>query len=363
METMKAPFPWFGGKSRAADLIWARLGRVDNYVEPFAGSLAVLLGSPRIHRHETINDFDGFVANFWRALASDPDKLAHYADHPVNENDLHARHVWLVGRRNELTARLEGDPDYYDAKIAGWWVWGICCWIGSGWCAEHAGPWAVVDGRLVKTKETVGQKRQLPHLGDSGVGVNRKRPHLGNSGMGINRQRPHLGTSGQGVNRKLPHLGDSGKGVNRQRPHLGNSGQGLLAWMRDLSDRLRRVRVCCGDWSRIVGYSPTTNLGVTAVMLDPPYSEGERAMDLYARDSGTVAADVREWALAHGDDPKMRIVLCGYDTEHIMPGWSKQAWKANGGYGGQGDGNNKNRFREMLYFSPHCISGAQGELF
>ena len=45
-ETLRAPFPWFGGKSRAADLIWPRFGDVPNYVEPFAGSLAVLLGRP-----------------------------------------------------------------------------------------------------------------------------------------------------------------------------------------------------------------------------------------------------------------------------------------------------------------------------
>lgn len=38
---LKAPFPWFGGKSRVAPLIWARFGEVRNYVEPFAGSLAV----------------------------------------------------------------------------------------------------------------------------------------------------------------------------------------------------------------------------------------------------------------------------------------------------------------------------------
>lgn len=25
-QPLKAPFPWFGGKSRAADLIWPRLG-------------------------------------------------------------------------------------------------------------------------------------------------------------------------------------------------------------------------------------------------------------------------------------------------------------------------------------------------
>ena len=41
---LKAPFPYFGGKSLAAGLVWSRLGEVKNYVEPFAGSLAVLLG-------------------------------------------------------------------------------------------------------------------------------------------------------------------------------------------------------------------------------------------------------------------------------------------------------------------------------
>ena len=29
---LRAPFPWFGGKSRAAELIWSRLGEVSNYV-------------------------------------------------------------------------------------------------------------------------------------------------------------------------------------------------------------------------------------------------------------------------------------------------------------------------------------------
>lgn len=47
VEPVRAPFPWFGGKSRAADLVWARFGNVPNYVEPFAGSLAVLLARPR----------------------------------------------------------------------------------------------------------------------------------------------------------------------------------------------------------------------------------------------------------------------------------------------------------------------------
>jgi hypothetical protein len=35
---LKAPFPWFGGKSRVAPLVWERFGDIAVYAEPFAGS-------------------------------------------------------------------------------------------------------------------------------------------------------------------------------------------------------------------------------------------------------------------------------------------------------------------------------------
>lgn len=73
---MKAPFPWFGGKSKVAPIIWDRFGDVPNYVEPFFGSGAVLLNRPTESGTETINDLDCMVANFWRALQHDPEALA-----------------------------------------------------------------------------------------------------------------------------------------------------------------------------------------------------------------------------------------------------------------------------------------------
>ena len=45
----RAPFPWYGGKRRWAELIWSKLGNPGVYAEPFAGSLAVLL-----HRTATL---------------------------------------------------------------------------------------------------------------------------------------------------------------------------------------------------------------------------------------------------------------------------------------------------------------------
>jgi DNA adenine methylase len=137
---LRAPFPYFGGKRRAASLVWEALGNVANYVEPFAGSAAVLLARPHVGRCETINDLDGMVANFWRAVRSQPDAVAEACDWPVIEADLHARHLWLIGQRESLTARLIADPDWCDPKAAGWWCWGAAAWIGDGWCSAGKPP-------------------------------------------------------------------------------------------------------------------------------------------------------------------------------------------------------------------------------
>lgn len=336
--TFVAPFPWFGGKRTVAAEVWARFGDVSNYVEPFFGSGAVLLGrpgwTPDSGRIETVNDKDGFVSNFWRALKYSPDELMRWCDWPVNENDLHARHAWLTPQRAELTARLEGDPDYFDAKIAGWWLWGICVWIGSGWCSGD-GPWRAVGGKLVKAD-------------NAGQGINRKRIHLGDGGRGIQRQLVHLSSGGQG---------EDGDGTN-----------GLENWIRSLAVRLARVRVCSGDWSRVCGPTPTFKQGLTGVFFDPPYSaEADRDETLYSIDDLTVAHEVREWCIANGDNPLLRIALCGYTGEHdddlAAVGWTAHKWKAKSGYGSQSDNGRgrANAEREIIWFSPHCLAVEETE--
>lgn len=334
---MQAPFPWFGGKSKVAAVVWDRLGDVDNYVEPFAGSLAVLLSRPSTHlgTTETVNDKDRYLANFWRALAAAPDEVAKWADWPVNEADLTARHIWLVNEGRTRLESIEANPDFYDAKIAGWWVWGICSWIGSGWCSGN-GPWSASDGKLV---------------------------HLGDAGQGVNRKRVHLGTAGQGVNRQRVDLGDAGRGVHRRLVHLGTAGQGIYRYLNELASRLRHVRVCCGDWARVVTDGALTHGATVGVFLDPPYSQDERNKDIYVEDTLGLALAVRDWALAHGDDPRLRIALCGYDGEYEMPNtWEQYAWKAGASYKTHRGDLTLNRYRERIWFSPHCVRG-QAMLF
>ncbi len=347
-------------------MVWERFGDVANYVEPFFGSGAVLLGRPTEPRLETVNDADCLLSNFWRALQNDPEGVASYADWPVNEADQHARHLWLCSQE-DFRERMKTDPDYYDAKIAGWWVWGASCWIGSGWCAKQFPNVADPSHRT---------DRKRPHLagGGTGNGVNRKLPHLSDSGTGIKRQTPSLGNSGHGINRQLPDLSNSEQRVDRQLPDLGSKGTEkginrknleLLDYMNALADRMRKVRVCCGDWSRVCGPSVTFRHGVTGVFLDPPYGDAAgRTSNLYSVDSGSVAKDVREWAIANGDNPDMRIAICGYEGEYEMPdSWESVEWKAQGGYGSQGDGiGRENSARERIWFSPHCLGSRQSFL-
>ena len=302
--TLRAPFPWFGGKSRVAPLVWQHFGPVANYIEPFAGSLAVLLGRPAEYPPgiETVNDLDHDLANFWRALAADPEAVAAAADYPVNECDLLARHRGLLSTGAERIERLRHDPEFYDAKVAGWWVWGLCAWIGDGWCVRAA-------------------EQQLPHLGDAGQGINR------------------------------------------------GGGAGLAAYFSALAARLRRVRVACGDWQRVLGESVTHKNGLTGVFLDPPYAAAAHDVT-YAAGGGDVSGAVREWAIANGGHPKLRIALCGYEGEHTMPAdWACVPWKAAGGFGSQAKGRGvitkgrENAHRERIWFSPHCLGGRQASLF
>jgi len=338
----KAPFPYFGGKSRAAAAVWQALGDVHHYVEPFAGSLAVLLRRPhlanRAYYSETVNDVDGLLVNFWRALQGDPDEVALHASWPVSEADLHARHLAILRwRTEERLLRLMGDADFYDAKIAGWWVWGLCCSIGAGWCSG-AGPWIADEaGRLAKQPKT-------------GRGVTRGKPHVTDNGRGVNHG-----------NLREPGTGD---------PHPITMPR-LLKWLRMLAARLRHVRILNGDWRRAVTRGTTHTLpvrqgGVAGVFLDPPYS-AEGVSDVYNHDSSTIAQDVAQWCLEHGDDKRLRIVLAGFDVEHTAlteAGWRVVDWYEGAGElallkGGYGNGSAKGSqmHRDRLWLSPSCLGG------
>lgn len=354
---LRAPFPWFGGKRRIAPLVWSRFGDVANYIEPFAGSLAVLLGRPTPPRVETVNDKDAYLANFWRAIQAAPDEVTHHAAWPVNEADLHARHRWLVTTGKERVDRLVTDPEFFDAKVAGWWVWGLSLWIGDGWCQRPE--WR---GRANAARDARGIHKR-PEV---------KRPAIANgngTGAGVHRgslwkQKPDLSAgNGRGIigkqrlTKKVPRS-------DRQRLATTAPPEGLAEYFAALSDRLCRVRVCVGDWSRVTGPAVTSCIGLTGILLDPPYhglDDGGREK-VYNHDDGEIWNEVKEWAIANGDNPLLRIALCGHEGEHGIPDtWECVAWKGPSGYA-RAENRIKNRERERVWFSPHCLDAAQQEL-
>lgn len=306
-----------------ASYLWRRFGQVDHYLEPFCGSMAGLLARPNHSPTdvETVNDFNGLLVNFWRAIKHDPEAVAKHAEEPLFEVDYHAREMWLVERKAKLRSKLEGDPDWYNAKAAGWWVWGMACKIGGGFC-DGVGPWRI-------RKE--GDVRRLVRVEDGDPDE-----------IGITRPLPNMG-GGNGI-----------RGVTVRG--------GMLEWFQVLADRLKNVRICCGDWSRVCcSHSTTTVHGVVGCLMDPPYKHattaGKKRTKVYEHDGVEVAEQVAEWCREHGDDKRYRIILCGYEGEHDLPGWECISWKAIGGYGNQRktEEKNENRHRERLWVSPHCV--------
>ncbi len=300
-EALSAPFPYFGGKSRIAPIIWQALGDPRVYIEPFFGSGATLLARPASdHHREIINDKDGFVANFWRAIQQRPRAVARWATWPSNEIDLQARHRWLCDakRKARYVARMRRDPDYCSAKIAGWWVWGLSQSIGAGWCM---GEW-------------------------HGEGDPR------NSGEGIDGP-------------KRPSDSEMGVFAASRRDRLGEVFEGL-------SNRLRRVRVLCGDWRRVV--TPSNFSGFPAgVFLDPPYAHSTgRDCNVYAHEMVTTDA-VRERAFELGRDNRVRVVLAGQEGEYRLPGWKVLAWRRRAGFA-RTDRAVADRAGERLWLSPGC---------
>lgn len=315
----------------------------------------------------TVNDLDCYLSNFWRAVRSAPQDVAEHADWPVNEADLHARHRWLVAQ-TEFRQQMRADPEYFNAKVAGWWVWGLCQWIGSGWCwvADERGRDRLGNGKHPDLHRGHGVHARGGVTGRA-RGIGEPRPDLsGERGLRRRRDLAHANRGLTLVGGQIPDIsGDSGaagRGI-----HASGREQSIYDTMAALQARLRRVRVCCGNWDRILGPSATEKIGVTGVFLDPPYSaEAGRDPSLYAAEDLGVAHDARRWALEHGDNPKLRIALCGYEGEHQMPSsWRCVPWKASGGYAASA-GNTENAHRERIWFSPHCLpleGEAQRSLF
>ena len=386
-DATRAPFPWMGGKRRWAASIWSKLGDPGVYAEPFAGSLAVLLHRRQPCPREITCDSDGLLCNFWRALRADPEAVAYWAAWPTIHQDLTARHLWLRQWRADHTGKVEADPDFYDAKTAGWWVWGLSNWIGGGWCAEGAR----ADGKLgqvpvIRGKDNLGQgvqaqrgpHDQRPHVGAQGVrsygqgvqaqrGPHEKRPHVqnhGSSGYGVQAQRGGMD--------KRPlassNSGASGQGVQAQRSRFRNEptpsftgdildGTRWAPWFAALAKRLERVVVLNRSWESAVTptllqQTPSAPKPPVAIFMDPPYLTHDRDQTIYHgdEDADDVARAALAWAIEHGD--RYRIAYaCGASHFDVPDGWHAETLS----FAGVRDETRRVAQRDMIMYSPACL--------
>jgi site-specific DNA-adenine methylase len=134
------PFRWIGGKRKIAPLVWERFGKVDGYIEPFAGGLAVLLGNPHPAKVEIVNDLDGCIANFWRAAKHHPEKVAEVAGrYGRMEVDLVAGWNSLLAKRPSLNDAMKDDLEFCDPELAGLWLWCVQVWSVGDFSGKKIG--------------------------------------------------------------------------------------------------------------------------------------------------------------------------------------------------------------------------------
>lgn len=318
-------FRYFGGKSFVADEVWKRFGNPHRYIEPFCGTAAVLFKRPNEHawwnKGEIINDLDGFITNVFRALKYDPDKVLEYAVWSKNEVDLHSRSAWLLNQQQPLTEKLLGDPFYYDPLIAGWWLWVATTSLSPRFFTRGGG-WVQEDGKLVRNTDP--------------------------ERYGIQRSKPAIGYS------EFYTLPPKVRNITEEEFNQDIRVQWLREFYHEVQRRLQRVSILCGDWKRVFVKAYYTDNVPTAVFLDPPYALDARDKHVYTHDHVDVTEEVKQWAIEHGSLPHFRIALCGFSDYLTMPSdWTPYYWTRRGGFDNQT--NKGTRFKEVIWFSPHCL--------
>ncbi len=347
---LTAPFPWYGGKRRWARTVLERFDGAERYLEPFAGSLAVLLARPEPFRYEIVSDTSGLICNFWRAIKHSPEETAEAATWPTIHQDLSARNAALTKWNEAFAPRLSEDPEYHDAKMAGWWAWGVSNSIGAGYgtkprTCSHRGGQGLQMQRTKGFRSMPTADRCFMDPRGAGQGVQAQRRTLP-GGAGSNDSQGHATRSIAVV---FPHSG--GEGVQVQSSRF--ESESIQRWFAMISARLEKVVVLNRDWkickSRSVLANTSTQRTDTCIFLDPPYRLRLRSNGIYESDReqqpDRAAIESYRWAAENGS--KHRIAYCCHDGDFPVPsGWDCLTMSFGG--------SSKNETRDMIMFSPRC---------
>ena len=213
----RTPLTYYGGKQRLAAQIVALMPPHRVYLEPFAGGAAVLFAKPRAPR-ETLNDIDGQVMRFWRALRDRRDELvAAIAATP------YSREEWNLCRE-----RPDADDDIEAARRFLVWIDQSFSREGTGWSPPsilfdrrgrwQAGVWANLPGKLAAAAHRLAGVA-LEH-GDALELI----PRYDQADAVIYCDPPYAGPSatavGQGARRRAPQDRRKARAAAGDRPRL-----------------------------------------------------------------------------------------------------------------------------------------------
>lgn len=272
--TVKTPLPrYMGSKARIAADVWLRFGDITHYVEPFAGSAAVLFARPgrRTGYRETINDASGLIVNALRSCRNHPTVVAEWVKRPGSTLDLEA--AWRASHdaADDLPAKLRADPYWCDPDLGGMFVY------GAGWVIN------------VSAFLSPSHRPGRPLSAASAL-----------SGATVDPDEA-LRLVAARLRRCVILCGD---------------------WAGPVTDA--SVGATDSGWSQRVG-----------VFMDPPYDLSQRHGNLYhVDDDGTAARAAVEWARVKAEDSRWRIAVCGQAGEHsslVEDGWEELAWSSTSG--------------------------------
>ena len=226
-------FPYVGGKYTVAPEINRRFGAITTRIDAFTGSSSWILASPPV-AYEIVNDLDGYVVNYLRAVKYAPGEVARHLDFPRAELELIAYHHYTRDKLPELVSRLGGDPEYYDPVIAARWAYVMAHSLMYEY--KRAGGWSVRDGRLVYERGT-GRIR------------------------GCMTSRHLL----------LTRL------LKERR---------VFEYLTSLSERLRCVQIWWNDFEIVAEKADRPDYGIVGILLDPPYPRHLRDFDYDTDNAG-----------------------------------------------------------------------------
>lgn len=146
----RTPLTYYGGKQGLARQILPLMPSHRVYLEPFAGGAAMLFAKPRCER-ETLNDLDGQIMRFWRALRDRPLELA-----DAVASTPYGREEWEGSRDGEADDDVEAarrllvnvDQSFSRSRRS----WSVPC-IGDGRGRWQPGSWENLPPKLTAAAE------------------------------------------------------------------------------------------------------------------------------------------------------------------------------------------------------------------